>query len=335
MIIMERGATEEQIKHIVDEIKKSGLSSDMIRGEFRTVIGIVGDESNVPFDQLASLPGVKEAKPVESRYKLVSREYYQENRIIKVKDVTIGNGELVFIAGPCAIENRDQLLKTAEEIKGAGAHILRGGAFKPRSSVHSFQGLAEEGLKYLAEAGEKFDMPVITEVRGESQVELIAQYSDILQIGARNMYNQDLLEAVAKQKKPVFLKRNFGAGIEEFLSFAEYIAAQGNKDIILCERGMVPVGKGKEYTRYSLDLNAVPVLKKETYLPVFVDPSHGTGRRDLIEPMSKAAVAAGSDGLIIEAHCNPNEALCDGPQTITSKELKRIIEGCMKIHKVF
>jgi 3-deoxy-7-phosphoheptulonate synthase len=334
MIIMERNATDEQIKRVIDEILRCGLRVDVSRGEFRTIIGLIGDEKGVSFDHLAGLPGVKEVQPVESKYKLVSREYHPDSRIIKVGDVVIGGGEPVFIAGPCAIEGREQMLKTAEEAKSAGANILRGGAFKPRSSVHSFQGLQEEGLKYLAEAGEKFNMPTITEVRGEGQVELVAQYVDILQIGARNMYNQDLLEAVAKMGKPVLLKRNFGAGIEEFLCFAEYIVAQGNKDIILCERGLVPIGKGKEYTRYMLDLSAVPVLKKETYLPVFADPSHGTGRRDLVEPMSRAAIAAGADGLMIETHCNPQEALCDSQQMIMADELKRIIDVCIKIRKI-
>ncbi|MEM3174501.1 MAG: 3-deoxy-7-phosphoheptulonate synthase, partial [Candidatus Bathyarchaeia archaeon] len=229
-------------------------------------------------------------------------------------------------------ESKEQIFRIAKEVREAGADILRGGAFKPRTSVHSFQGLGEEGLEYLARAGEEFGMPTISEVRSEKHVELVVKYVDILQIGARNMYNQDLIEEAAKQKKPILIKRSFGASIEEFLSFAERAAAQGNKDIILCERGIIPVGRGRQFTRYSLDLSAIPVIKGESYLPIIVDPSHGTGRRDLIYPMSKAAIAAGAHGLMIEVHYNPNEALSDGPQMITPPELKKIIDVCKKIH---
>jgi 3-deoxy-7-phosphoheptulonate synthase len=261
--------------------------------------------------------------------------------VVKAGDIEIGGDEPIFIAGPCAVESKKQLFRIAEGVKKAGAHILRGGVFKPRSSVHSFQGLgaegweeAEEALKWLYEAGKKFEMPVVTEVRGETYVDLVAKYADILQIGARNMYNQDLLTKIAKKNKPVLLKRHFGAGIEEFLSFAEYIAAEGNKDIILCERGIIPIGKGKEYTRYTLDLAAIPVIQKETYLPIIVDPSHATGRRDLIFNMSCAAIASGANGLIIEAHYNPAEAVVDSRQTITLDELKDVINACQRIHKL-
>jgi len=343
VIIMEKDATAEQIKRVVNEVKKSGLRADVSKGEFRTVIGLIGDESRVSFSHLATFPGVKQAESVETPYKLISREYsqlYQKDKshTINVRNVTIDNDNPIYIAGPCAVESHDQLLRIAGEAKEAGAHILRGGIFKPRSSVHSFQGLgsaglneAHQALSWLREAGEKYDMPVMTEVRGESQVDLVANYVDILQIGARNMYDQDLLSAVASKGKPVLLKRHFGASIEEFLSFAEYIAAGGNKDIILCERGIVPVGKGKNYTRYNLDLSAVPVIHKETCLPVFVDPSHATGRRDLIASMCYAAVAAGANGLMIEVHYNPQEALVDAKQMITPDELKEIITTCRMI----
>jgi len=347
MIIMESNATQEQIDQVIREIKRHGLKADVSKGAYRTVIGLIGDESKIPFTHFAALPGVKEAIRIETPYKLLSKEYSKfferttERMVVKVGSIEIGGDEPIFIAGPCAVESKEQLFKIAEGIKKAGAHILRGGVFKPRSSVHSFQGLgaegwkeAEEALKWLYEAGKKFEMPVVTEVRGETQVDLVAKYVDILQIGARNMYNQDLLTKVAKKNKPVLLKRHFGAGIEEFLSFAEYIAAEGNKDIILCERGIVPVGKGKEYTRYTLDLAAIPVIQKETYLPVIVDPSHATGRRDLIFNMSCAAIASGADGLIIEVHCNPAEALVDGRQMITPDELKDVIDACQKIHKL-
>jgi 3-deoxy-7-phosphoheptulonate synthase len=284
---------------------------------------------------------------VETPYKLISREYSElfegrgESRIVEVGDVRIGGDEPIFIAGPCAIESKEQIFRIAEEVKKVGAHILRGGIFKPRSSVHSFQGLgargdeeAREALSWLRDAGQKFGMPVMTEVRGESQVDLVAEYADILQVGARNMYHQDMLSSIARKGKPVLFKRHFGASVEEFLSFSEYIAAEGNKDIILCERGIVPVGKGKSYTRYTLDLAAVPVVQKETYLPIIVDPSHAAGRRDLIYRMSCAAIAIGASGLTIEVHYNPAEALVDAQQMITPEELGRIIITCKGISKM-
>ena len=347
MIIMNADATQEQIAGVIKEIKKYGLRADLSKGAFRTVIGLVGDERKIDFAHLATLPGVKEAVEIETPYKLISRDYGKrsgeegECRVIKVGDIVIGGSEPVFIAGPCAVESKAQLLKIAEGVKKAGAHILRGGVFKPRSSVHSFQGLgsigeqeAEEALSWLREAGDKFELTVITEVRGEAQVDLVAKYADIMQIGSRNMYNQDLLTMVARTNKPVLFKRHFGAGIEEFLSFAEYIAAEGNKDIILCERGVLPLGKGRSYTRYTLDLAAIPTVQKETYLPVVVDPSHATGRRDLIFSMSCAAMAAGASGLMIESHYDPKAAVVDGQQTVTLGELEEIISSCRKIHKL-
>lgn len=347
MIIMETNATKEQVAQVVKEVKRYGLKADISKGAYRTVIGLVGDESKIPFAHFATLPGVKEAIMVETPYKLINREYSKffreigEHMTIKVGNIEIGGDEPIFIAGPCAVESKEQLFKIAGAVKKAGAHILRGGIFKPRTSVHSFQGLgaegqeeAEEALEWLREAGKKFELPVITEIRGETQVDLVAEYVDILQIGARNMYDQDLLIKVARKGKPVLFKRHFGASIEEFLSFAEYIAAEGNKNIILCERGIVPVGKGKDYTRYTLDLAAVPVIQKESYLPVLVDPSHATGRRDLIFNMSCAAVAAGASGLMIEVHYNPAEALVDGQQMITPDELNDVINACQRVRKL-
>ena len=347
MIIMKTDATPEQIAQVVKEIEKYGLRADVSQGKYRTVIGLVGDEGKIPFAHFATLPGVKEALMVEIPYKLISREYSKfsegegEDLVVKVGNIEIGGDGPIFIAGPCAVESKEQLFRIAEEVKKAGAHILRGGVFKPRSSAHSFQGLgatsweqAEAALDWLHEAGKRFNLPVVTEVRGETQVDLAAEYADILQIGARNMYNQDLLTKVAKKNKPVLFKRHFGAGIEEFLSFAEYIAIEGNKEIILCERGVLPVGKGRSYTRYTLDLSAVPVIQKETYLPVIVDPSHGSGHRDLIFNMSCAAIAAGASGLMIEVHYNPAEALVDAQQAITPDELKKVIAACQRIHKL-
>ena len=347
MIIMKTDATKEQIARVVKEIEKHGLRGYVSKGAYRTVLGLVGDESKIDFAHFATLPGVKEARMIETPYKLISREYNKffetgkERFLVKAGNIEIGGDEPIFMAGPCAVESKEQLLKIAEGIKKAGAHILRGGIFKPRTSVHSFQGLgaggqeeAREALEWLREAGNKFEMPTVTEIRGETQVDLVAEYVDILQIGARNMYDQDLLTKVANKGKPVLYKRHFGAGIEEFLSFAEYIAAEGNKDIILCERGILPVGKGKSYTRYVLDLGAVPAIQKETYLPIMVDPSHAAGRRDLIFSMSCAAIAAGACGLMIEVHYDPAEALVDGQQMITPNELKDTIDACNRIYRV-
>jgi 3-deoxy-7-phosphoheptulonate synthase len=347
MIIMEKGATKEQIDDVIAEVKKNGLRVDVSRGEFLTIIGLIGDENKISFANLALMPGVKEARMVETAYKLISRDYSEpfiakeESRIVKVGDVRIGGDEPVIMAGPCAVESKEQVFRIAKEVKAAGARILRGGIYKPRSSVHSFQGLgsrgeaeAREALEWLRDAGHEYGMPVMTEVRGEYQTELIAEYVDILQIGARNMYDQDLLGRVGRTGKPVLLKRHFGASVEEFLSFSEYIVAEGNKDVILCERGIVPVGKGNSFTRYTLDLGAVPVIKRETYLPIIVDPSHAAGRRDLIFDLSCAAIAIGAHGLVIETHYNPKEAIVDAKQMITPDELKDVIDASGRISKV-
>jgi 3-deoxy-7-phosphoheptulonate synthase len=347
MIIMKTDATQSQIDFVIQEIARYGLRADVSKGDYKTIIGLVGDERKIPFSHFQALPGVKEAIPVETPYKLISREYTRffrgpsDDKVIKVGATNIGGNSPVYIAGPCAVESKDQLMRIAEGVKKAGAHILRGGIFKPRSSVHSFQGLggrdwnkAEEALKWLHDAGQEFGMPTITEVRGENQVDLVAEYADILQIGSRNMYDQDLLTAAGKKKKPVFFKRHFGASIEEFLSFAEYIAAEGNKNIILCERGISSLGKGKSYTRYTLDLGSVPAIKKETYLPIVVDPSHALGRADLIFSMSCASIAAGASGLMIEVHYDPREALVDGAQAIVPEELEKVIKACNNISKL-
>ena len=346
MIIMKPEATDQEITEVVRETIKYGLRADITRGD-NTVINLVGDQNNVPFSHLAVLPGVKEATKVDTPYRLISREYAgyineeMQQRVIKVGDVTIGGDEPVYIAGPCAVQSRPQLFKIAEAVKKAGANILRGGVFKPRMSVHSFQGLgsigheqAEEALCWLREAGDHYGLPVVTEVRGESQIDLVAEYADILQIGTKNMYDQELTTRVARKNKPILFKRHFGAGIEEFLSLAEYIAAEGNKDIILCERGILPLGKGRNYTRYTLDVAAIPVIMKETYLPVIADPSHGTGRRDLVFDMSCAAIAAGAGGLIVETHYNPEESPVDSQQMITPDELKELIDTCRRIRRV-
>ena len=347
MIIMSSSAKPEEISRVVEEIRKKGLRADVSQGEIRTIIGIIGDERKADFDHLAALPGVKEVRPVEAPYKLISREYgkalapEEEPGVIQVNNVIIGGDEPVYIAGPCSIESRQQFNEIAEGVKRAGAHILRGGVFKPRSSVHSWQGIgsegeemAEEALSWMREAGDRLEMPVVTEAIGQESLKVVAKYADIIQIGSRNMYNQDLLQAAGRTGLPVLFKRHFGAGIEEFLSFSEYIASEGNSRIILVERGMLPIGKGKNYTRYSLELAAVPVIRKETFLPILVDPSHGTGRRDLIFDMSCAAISCGAQGLMIECHSNPAEAIVDTAQQITPDELKEVINTCNKINKL-
>jgi len=343
VIIMSSKATEAEVENVFSEIRRLRLKPESIHGSHRTVIGVVGDEAKIDFARLEAMPGVKEALHIDTPYKLISREFGRRTGNnqgqMKLGKVTIGGDEPIFIAGPCAVESREQILTIAEGSKKAGAHILRGGIFKPRSSAYSFQGLGggeveqtREALGWLREAGDKFDMPVISEARGESQVGILSEYVDIIQVGSRNMYNQDLLGMAGASGKPVFLKRHFGAGIEEFLSFAEYIAVEGNRNIILCERGVIPVGKGKGYTRYLLDLQAVPVIQAETYLPVMVDPSHAAGRRDLIHSMSCASIAAGACGLMIETHHNPAEAWVDGAHCVTPAELKHTIDACRLIY---
>ncbi len=333
VIIMKPAASEQEITFVINYIKRNyNLRIDTITGEFQTIIGLIGEENRVDFELLELLPGVERAHRIQTPYKLVSRSYNSVDHVIDVKGVKIGGASRpVFIAGPCSIESKEQLFHIAGDIKSVGADILRGGAFKPRSSVHSFQGLGENGLELLAQAGEEYGMPTITEVRGESQVEMVAKYADILQIGARNMYNQDLIESVARQHKPILLKRHFGAGVDEFLNFGERAIAEGNRDVILCERGLVPIGKGRQHTRYTLDLSIVPLTKIESYLPIIVDPSHATGRRDLVFSMSLAAIAAGAHGIMVEVHHQPEKALSDGPQMIRPSELHKIITLSLNI----
>ncbi len=333
---MKPDATRQQLAEVVRLVKSRGLKVDISAGQFQTVIGIIGDEKKIDFDQLRSMPGVYDAIRIQAPYRLMSRSYLAQNISVKIRsDVVIGEGNPpVYIAGPCSIESYEQLYRIGKKVKEAGAHILRGGAYKPRTSVHSFQGLGVEGLRHLKRVGKDLDIPTVTEVRSEFDVKTVARYSDILQIGARNMYNQDLIEEAARQGKPILFKRGFSAQIDEFLSFAERIVAKGNKKIILCERGIIPLGGSfKSQTRFTLDLNAVPVLRRETPFPVVVDPSHGTGRRDLILPMSRSAIACGSHGLMIEVHDRPHEALSDANQAIDPAKLGELIRTCDLIYK--
>jgi len=332
---MKPTATKSEIDQVIEKIRSAGLRADVSSGEFQTVIGIVGDEKKVDFDQVKSMGGVLDVFRIQVPYRLISRSYIPEDVVVKVKGIPIGrDNPPVFIAGPCSIESYEQLFRIGKAVKEAGANILRGGAFKPRTSVHSFQGLGMEGLDHLESVGKDLGMPTVTEIRSEVDVELISKHTDILQIGARNMFNQDLIEAAAKTGKPIFFKRGFSAQIDEYLSFAERIVANGNRNVLLCERGIMPLGGSfKSQTRFTLDLNAVPVLRKETPFPVFADPSHGTGRRDLVIPMSRAAIASGAHGLMIEVHDRPQEALSDGAQAILPRDLERIIKTSNVLYK--
>ncbi len=334
-IVMKPKATKAEVDEVIQKVKSTGLKVDVSSGEYQTVIGIIGDEKKVDFDQIKAMSGVSDAIRIQSAYRLVSRGYIPKDVKVKVGTVSIGGDEPpVYISGPCSIESYEQLYRIAKEVKEAGAHILRGGAFKPRTSVHSFQGLGIEGLKHLKAVSKDLDMPTITEIRSEMDVDTVAKYTDVLQIGARNMFNQDLIEAAAKTGMPIFFKRGFGAQIDEYLSFAERIVAKNNRKIILCERGILPLGGSfKPATRYTLDLNAIPAIRKETPFPIFGDPSHGTGRRDLVLPMARASIAAGAHGVMVEVHDRPQEALSDGPQAVLPDELRQIIKVCDKIYE--
>src|SRR3989338_3903587 len=315
IIIMKPDATDSQIEHVTEKLKKHGFGVHLSKGAERTVIGAIGDKSALELETIQMLPGVSEIVPIRKPYKLVSREFKIEDTVVKIgANVAIGAGQpIAVIAGPCSVESREGLLEIAAEVKKAGAAALRGGAYNPRPSPYSFQGMGEEGLKILKEAREKTGLPVVTEALDTREVALVAQYSDVIQIGARNMQNFNILREVGKTRKPVLLKRGAGSTIEELLMSAEYILSEGNRDVILCERGIRTL---ETYTRNTLDLAAVPVIKKLSHLPVVVDPSHGTGKWDLVAPMAKAAVAAGADGLIIEVHPHPDEAFSDGPQSL-------------------
>jgi 3-deoxy-7-phosphoheptulonate synthase len=315
IIAMKSDATEEEIDEVCEAIRRYGYKPHLIRGDERVVIGAVGHGDNKDHLQsLRSSPGVEDVVPILQPYKIVSRELKKEKTVIQVGDLEIGGKEFVVMAGPCSVETRDQLLETANAVKRAGAQILRGGAYKPRTSPYDFQGLEVEGLKLLAEARERTGLKVVTEVVTTEDTELVAEYADILQVGARNMQNFALLKRLGSVKRPVLLKRGMSSTIKELLLSAEYIASHGNDQVMLCERG---IRTFETMTRNTLDLAAVPLLNELSHLPVIVDPSHATGRRSLVRPAAKAAVAVGADGLIIEVHPRPQEAWSDGPQSVT------------------
>ncbi|OGX28381.1 MAG: 3-deoxy-7-phosphoheptulonate synthase [Omnitrophica WOR_2 bacterium RIFCSPHIGHO2_02_FULL_67_20] len=329
IIVLKPNATKKQLDHLLERIKALGLKPMVSKGTERTIIGVIGSEDVLRLQPLEVIPGVEKVIPVLKPYKLVSREFKPEPSVIDLGGgVAIGGKELVVMAGPCSVENREMLFEIARAVKQAGAAVLRGGAFKPRTSPYSFQGMGEEGLKLLREAARATGMRVVTELLDTRDIQEVEQYADIIQIGARNMQNFELLKEVGQSKKPVLLKRGFSATIAEFLLAAEYILSQGNFNVILCERG---IRTFETATRFTLDLNAVPVIKKLSHLPIVVDPSHATGEWDYVAPMAKAAVAAGADGLIVEVHPNPEVALSDGPQSLLPKKFAALIKDLRKV----
>jgi len=328
IIVTKPDATEEQIQHVIDRVNEWGLRTEISRGAVRVVIGVIGPEDLIREKPLAAIPGVESVTPVLKPYKLVAHEFRQTFSQIKVGNAVVGGPEIAIMAGPCSIENREQITSIAQAVKAAGAKILRGGAFKPRTSPYSFQGLGVDGLKLLAEAREVTGLPVITEIMDTKDLEVIEQYADCLQIGARNMQNFSLLKEVGRSKLPVMLKRGMSATIKDLLMSAEYILSEGNFNVMLCERG---IRTFETYTRNTLDLNAVPVLKAETHLPVVVDPTHGIGLHDYIPAMAIASVAAGADALMIEVHNSPELAKSDGEQALMPEEFADLVSQVRKV----
>ena len=330
IIVLRPDATQKEIKHIIEKVEKLGLKPMVSRGKERTIIGVIGEEDIIRIQPLEVFPGVEKVMTILKPYKLVSRDFKKDDSILTLgKNVKIGSTErIVVMAGPCSVENKKTLLKAAKCVRKSGAVVLRGGAFKPRTSPYSFQGLGEEGLKLLAEARKETGLLVVTELMDTKDLELVEKYTDIIQIGARNMQNFNLLKAVGQSKKPVLLKRGIANTIVELLMSAEYILSEGNFNVILCERG---IRTFEDSTRFTLDLNAVSVIKNLSHLPVVVDPSHATGRWGLVPAAAKAAVAAGADGLIIEVHPNPEEALSDGNQSLLPERFDDLMQDLRKI----
>ncbi len=313
IVIMKMNVGDDQIAAVQSYIESHGLQTHLSTGAERTIIGVIGDKTAITDGNILRLPGVERIMPVSRPFKLASRDFHPEDTIVNVNGVQVGTEQITVIAGPCSVENREQLMTVAKAVKEAGAHMLRGGAFKPRTSPYSFQGLGEEGLKILAEAREETGLPIVTEVMSPEDLPVVEKYADVLQIGARNMQNYALLKAVGRSSRAVLLKRGLMSTIEELLMSAEYILANGNEQVMLCERG---IRTFETYTRNTLDINAVPVLQELTHLPVLVDPSHATGKWNLVQAASMAGVAAGADGLIIEVHNQPEIAMSDGAQSL-------------------
>ena len=323
LIVMDAAATPEDVRRVVETVEGLGLAAHAIPGAQRTAIGITGNRGSLEPGVFENLPGVAEVIPVSAPYKLVSREAKRENTVVSVGGVLVGGKQVAVIAGPCAIESETQALEVARAVRKAGATLYRGGAFKPRTSPYSFQGLGEQGLKILAKVREETGLPVVTEVLDTETVDMVVEYADCLQVGARNMQNFSLLKRLGKIRKPVLLKRGMSATLEELLLSAEYLLSEGNYQVILCERG---VRTFSDHTRNTLDLSAVPYVQRISHLPILVDPSHGTGKRQKVLPLSRAAIAVGADGLIVEVHPHPEAALSDGPQAILPEMFAQLME---------
>ncbi len=322
MIIMKANATPQEVDAVIEKINSIGLSVHLSQGIERTIIGAIGEAHNLPKDQFEVLSGVETVRRITQPFKLASRQFHPENSVFPIDGFRIGGQELTLIAGPCSVESRSQILETAHAVKEAGANALRGGVFKPRTSPYSFQGLGEEGLEYLAEARQQTGLPIVVEIMSQVQIDLMLEYVDVLQVGTRNMQNYNLLSVIGSTQKPVLLKRGFSASVQELLMSAEYILSGGNKQVILCERG---IRTFETATRNTTDINAVPVLKSLTHLPVVLDPSHSTGNADFVSPIARAGIAAGADGLIIEVHPDPAHALSDGRQSLTPEAYASLV----------
>jgi len=323
IIVMRRDASSRELSTVVTRVEELGYRAHLSHGEERTIIGVIGNGRPLNREHIERMSGVERTLPILRPFKLAGRDFQPQDTVVEVNGVTIGGQQLIVIAGPCAVESREQLLEAAHAVKKAGASVLRGGAFKPRTSPYDFQGLGEEGLHLLAEARQEVGMPVVTEVMDPQLVPLTATYADILQVGARSMQNYALLHAVGEAQRPVLLKRGMMSTVEELLMAAEYILSHGNKRVILCERG---IRTFETYTRNTLDINAIPVLKGLTHLPVVADPSHGTGKWELVAPAARAAVAAGADGLVIEVHPHPEQALSDGAQSLKPERFAALMD---------
>ncbi len=330
IVVMKTGSSQDEVNGVTKRIEDIGLKAHISEGVEHTVIGVLGQVFPELRDSLELLPGVEQVIPVTKPYKLASREFHPRDTIVEANSVAIGGNEIVVMAGPCAVESEEQLFATAQAVKAAGATVLRGGAFKPRTSPYQFRGLGENGLKILAQAGKETQMPIITEVMSPDHVDLIAKYADILQIGARNMQNFVLLDEVGKIKKPVLLKRGLSSSIQEWLLAAEYVLAQGNEQVILCERG---IRTFETHTRNTMDVSSIPIIEKVSHLPIIADPSHATGKWYLVPPLALAAVAAGADGLLIEVHPNPDLALADGPQSLTFENFRLLMSQLLPLAK--
>jgi 3-deoxy-7-phosphoheptulonate synthase len=331
IIVLKPQPTPELIQHVLERIEEMGFTPHLSQGVARTIIGVIGDEDKLQVQPLQAIPGVEQVVPILKPFKLASREFHAEDSQFDIKGIKVGRGHLMMIAGPCAIESEELLVEIAEQARDAGANVLRGGAFKPRTSPYSFQGLGEDGLKMLRATGDRFGMPVVTEVMDPRQVEMVDTYTDIIQIGARNMQNFDLLKEVGRTRTPVLLKRGMSATVKDLLMSAEYVLSQGNRRVILCERG---VRTFEDSTRNTLDLSSVPNVKGLSHLPIIVDPSHGTGRPDLIPAMARASVAAGCDGVHVEVHSCPEKALSDGPQALLPRQYAALMDQLRQLAEV-